>query len=180
MGLTLPGIDMDVVEKTLHTNYHGTLTAALTFLPLLRPHGRLVNVASMSGHLTNYGSSIKSRFLAAESHNEITQLMHEYVDAAKAGEEKQRGWKTAAYAVSKAGIIGMTRTLAMELEADAESKKRSLLVNSCCPGYVRTDMTRGGGPKSPDQGAVTPVMLALADIGGRSGGFWQDEREIEW
>ena len=58
--------------------------------------------------------------------------------------------------------------------------KKDVLVNVCCPGYVRTEMTRGGGHKTPDEGAQTPVMLAIGDIGGRSGGFWQHEKEIEW
>lgn len=40
-------------------------------------------------------------------------------------------------------------------------------------------MTRGGGSKSPDQGAQTPVMLALADIGGKTGLFWKDEEPQE-
>lgn len=41
-------------------------------------------------------------------------------------------------------------------------------------------MTRGGGTKTPDEGAQTPVMLGLHDIGGKTGGFWQSEKEIEW
>lgn len=41
-------------------------------------------------------------------------------------------------------------------------------------------MTRGGGTKTPDEGAQTPVMLALNDIGGKTGGFWQSEKQIEW
>ena len=82
----------------------------------------------------------------------------------------------AAYAVSKAGVIGMTRTIAME----AQQKGSTVLLNSCCPGYVQTDMTRGGGVKTPDQGAQTPVMLALHDIGGKSGLFFQHEKVIEW
>ncbi|CAJ2503308.1 Uu.00g107020.m01.CDS01 [Anthostomella pinea] len=62
-----------------------------------------------------------------------------------------------------------------------EAKRdRGVLVNACCPGWVKTDMTRGGGAKTPDQGAQTPVMLALHDIGGKTGGFWQNEKEIEW
>ena len=40
-------------------------------------------------------------------------------------------------------------------------------------------MTRGGGSKSPDQGAQTPVMLALFDLGGKTGLFWKDEKVIE-
>ena len=41
-------------------------------------------------------------------------------------------------------------------------------------------MTRGGGYKTPDQGAQTPVMLALEDIQGRTGLFWQEEKELKW
>jgi carbonyl reductase 1 len=39
-------------------------------------------------------------------------------------------------------------------------------------------MSRGYGSKTPDQGAQTPVMLALADLGGKTGLFWQDEKVI--
>lgn len=46
--------------------------------------------------------------------------------------------------------------------------------------YVNTDMTKGRGTKTPDQGAKTPVMLALDDIGGRTGDFWRDERVSQW
>lgn len=47
-------------------------------------------------------------------------------------------------------------------------------------GYVVTDMTKGGGSKTPDQGAQTPVMLAIGDIQNRTGLFWQHEQPIEW
>ena len=36
------------------------------------------------------------------------------------------------------------------------------------------------GYDSVDEGARTPVMLALADIGGKAGAFWQGEKEIQW
>jgi hypothetical protein len=37
-------------------------------------------------------------------------------------------------------------------------------------------MTRGRGTKTPDEGAMTPVMLAVGDIGGKTGEFWQNEK----
>jgi NAD(P)-dependent dehydrogenase (short-subunit alcohol dehydrogenase family) len=40
------------------------------------------------------------------------------------------------YAVSKAGLVGMTRTLALELAADG------IRVNCVCPGYIDTPMIR--------------------------------------
>jgi carbonyl reductase 1 len=41
-------------------------------------------------------------------------------------------------------------------------------------------VTRGGGFKTPDQGAKTPVLLALGDIKEQSGLFWQSEKVLQW
>lgn len=133
----------------------------------------------MSGHLSKYSSSIRSAFLSAASAHDlpgITALMEQFTTAVEQGREKEAGFPSAAYAVSKAGEIGMTKVFA-GLEGE---RGRGVLVNACCPGYVKTDMTRGGGVKSVDEGARTPVLLALGEFGGGSGGFWQGEREIEW
>lgn len=133
----------------------------------------------MSGHLSKYSPSIRAAFLSAASNHDlpgITSLMEHFTTAVAQGQEKEAGFPSAAYAVSKAGEIGMTKVFA-GLEAE---RGRGVLVNACCPGYVKTDMTRGGGVKSVDEGARTPVLLALGEFGGGSGGFWQGEREIEW
>jgi carbonyl reductase 1 len=130
----------------------------------------------MSGHLNKYSDDVRNRFLAAKTEKDITGIMKDFISAVEAGNEKEAGYPSAAYAVSKAGLIGGTKALAR-----AEQEKGSkLLVNACCPGYVNTDMTKGNGTKSPDEGAQTPVMLALADIKGTTGGFWQNEKPIEW
>lgn len=78
--------------------------------------------------------------------------------------------------MSKSGVTGMTRAVAKKHREEGGE----VLVNSCCPGFVNTDMTKGRGNKSVDQGALTPVVLALGDIKGASGEFWQHERAIEW
>jgi hypothetical protein len=44
-------------------------------------------------------------------------------------------------------------------------------------GYVRTDMTNPNAPLSPEQGAKTPVYLALLPQGGATGGFFADQRQ---
>jgi 3-oxoacyl-[acyl-carrier protein] reductase len=44
------------------------------------------------------------------------------------------------YAAAKAGLIGATRSLAMELA------KRNITVNAVAPGLIETDMTRGAAP----------------------------------
>lgn len=102
--------------------------------------------------------------------------MESFTEAVKQGNEHQQGWPSAAYAVSKCGVIGMTRAIARE----EKERGSTVLVNSCCPGFVSTDMTKGRGVKSVDEGAQTPVLLALGDIDGVGGEFWQHEKVIEW
>ncbi|KAK5125591.1 hypothetical protein LTR85_011865 [Meristemomyces frigidus] len=177
-GIAMQGFDANVVKDTIHTNYYGTLEATQDLLPHIRNGGRLVNVSSMAGKLNKYSDDIRNAFLQAAKTDvsACTALMEKFKDAVADGKEKEAGFPSAAYAVSKAGETAFTKAIAME----EEKRNRRVLVNACCPGYVKTDMTKGGGAKTPDQGAQTPVMLALQDIGGRTGGFWQSEREIEW
>ncbi|GAB7348934.1 hypothetical protein MBLNU459_g7620t1 [Dothideomycetes sp. NU459] len=177
-GIAMDGFDNNVVEKTLHTNYHGTLEATKTLLPIIRPGGRLVNVTSMSGKLNKYSPELRKAFISASETSvpACTELMEAFKSAVAQGNEKDQGWPSAAYAVSKAGATACTKAIALE----EEKKGRGVLVNACCPGYVKTDMTRGGGVKTVDEGARTPVLLGLGDFGGSTGGFWQSEKIIEW
>jgi len=177
-GIAMQGFDANVVKQTLHTNYYGTLQATQSLLPHIKQNGRMVNVTSMAGRLTGYSDEIRNSFIKASQTGvpECSALMEQFTKAVDEGKEKELGWKSAAYAVSKAGATAMTKALAME-----ESKKgRGVLLNACCPGYVKTDMTRGGGAKTPDEGAQTPVMLALGDVQGKTGEFWQNEKILEW
>lgn len=172
-GLT--GADDNVVKTTLGVNYYDTLEATRAWIPLIKPGGRIVNVASSSGYLRSYSPSIRDRFLAAESIADVTKLMEEFTAAVAKGTHEQDGWPSAAYAVSKAGLIGQTRALARELAAESD-----VVINCCHPGWVQTDMTKGKGTKTPDQGAQTPVLLAIGDIGNKSGRLWSDEKEVDW
>ena len=102
--------------------------------------------------------------------------MEAFKSSVNNGTVQQDGWPSSAYMVSKAGVTGMTKVIARE-ELERGGKR---LINACCPGYVDTDMTKGRGVKTQDQGAQTPVLLALGDLHGKTGGFWQEEREVQW
>jgi carbonyl reductase 1 len=146
------------------------------FLEALKPSGRIVNVASTSGALSKYSPAVRGRFLDARTEDDVTSIMKDFAAAVEQGREKDAGFPSAAYAVSKAGCIGGTKALARK-ESESGGKR---LINACCPGYVNTDMTKGNGTKTPDEGAQTPVLLAIQDIGGKTGEFWRDERVVEW
>jgi NAD(P)-dependent dehydrogenase (short-subunit alcohol dehydrogenase family) len=79
-----------------------------------------------------------------------------------------------AYRASKTALNAVTRIFADEL------KGSNVLINSCCPGWVRTDM---GGPQATrdlPEGADTIVWLATLPDGGPSGGFFRDRQPIAW
>ncbi|MGZ5420303.1 MAG: SDR family oxidoreductase [Solirubrobacterales bacterium] len=78
----------------------------------------------------------------------------------------------AAYRVSKTGLNALTRTLA--------SDERGILVNTMCPGWVRTDMGGAGASRSVEKGAETAVWLATLPDDGPSGGFFRDRKPIPW
>jgi NAD(P)-dependent dehydrogenase (short-subunit alcohol dehydrogenase family) len=55
-----------------------------------------------------------------------------------------------------------------------------VLVNACCPGWVRTAM---GGPSADltaEQGADTPLWLATLPDGGPTGGFFSGREPTPW
>lgn len=135
-----------------------------------------MNVSSTASKLGKYSDPIRKRFLEGTEVSEFTKLMEEFKEAVRAGDQNAQGWPSAAYAVSKSGVTGFTRAIAMR-EKDKGSK---VLINSCCPGFVVTSMTRGGGNKTADEGAQTPVLLAIGDIQEQTGLFWRHEEPIDW
>jgi NAD(P)-dependent dehydrogenase (short-subunit alcohol dehydrogenase family) len=79
-----------------------------------------------------------------------------------------------AYRLSKALLNGITVLLAKELRGTR------ILVNSACPGWVRTRLGGEQAPLMPAQGAVTPVWLATLPDDGPTGGFFREKRPIPW
>lgn len=190
-GVAMKGFDANVVKTTLATNYDGTKHVRLTrreataradtrtqmceqFLPLLHPdHGRVVNVSSTLGKLGTLGSNLAARFRAANTVADVDALMAEFARDVEQGVHTAKGWPSAAYAVSKMGVIGLTRALSSQ-------HRGNVLINACCPGWVKTDMTGRAGMLTPKQGAQTPVFLTLADVGGKTGVFWANKQESAW
>lgn len=84
-------------------------------------------------------------------------------------------WSNApAYGVSKAAVNMLTVQLAKELLGSG------VLVNACCPGWVRTRMGGADAERSVEQGADTPVWLATLPADGPTGGFFGEREPLEW
>lgn len=79
-----------------------------------------------------------------------------------------------AYRISKTALNALTRILSEEL------LEENILVNSMCPGWVRTDM---GGPEATrtvEEGADTALWLATLPDDGPRGTFFRDRTERPW
>jgi NAD(P)-dependent dehydrogenase (short-subunit alcohol dehydrogenase family) len=79
-----------------------------------------------------------------------------------------------AYNVSKAAMNAMTRVLAADL------RSQGILVNSVCPGWVRTDMGGQGATRSVEEGAASVLWAARLGPEGPTGGFFRDGRPVPW
>jgi len=133
-------VDLDDVRDLLETNLFGAWRLTQVALPLMRrnDYGRIVNLSSGMGQLSDMGGHAP------------------------------------AYRVSKTGLNALTRMLTTELGNE------NFLMNSCCPGWVRTDMGGPGARRSVEQGAETPVWLATLPDDGPRGGFFRDRESIPW
>ena len=133
-------VDLDDVRDTLETNLFGAWKLTQAALPLIRRngYGRIVNLSSGMGQLSEMGGHAP------------------------------------AYRVSKTGLNALTRMLTAELDGE------NILVNSCCPGWVRTDMGGPNATRSLEEGGDTPYWLATLPDDGPRGGFFRNRKPIPW
>jgi carbonyl reductase 1 len=164
------------VLQTIAVNFWGALHTTDAFLPLLHTHGRIVMVSSGWGDRQQLGKRLAGRFRGPLDRAELVALLREFETAVKQGVAGSLGFPEHAYAMSKIAMNALTEVLHRELLTD----ERKLLVNGCCPGWVRTDMGGNDADRSVEEGADTPVWLAQLPEGGPSGCFFRDREPSVW
>jgi NAD(P)-dependent dehydrogenase (short-subunit alcohol dehydrogenase family) len=132
--------NLEDIHKAMTTNVYGPLMLCQRIAPLMKKnnYGRIVNMSSGMGQLTDMNGGFP------------------------------------AYRISKTTINALTRILSDELRGT------NILVNSMCPGWVKTDMGGAGATRSVEEGADTAVWLATLPDGGPSGKFFRDRKQIAW
>ncbi|RXN32140.1 carbonyl reductase [NADPH] 1-like protein [Labeo rohita] len=170
-------------DVTLKTNFFATRDMCNVFLPLIKPGGRIVNVSSVMGSvaLSRCSPELQARFRSDDiTEEELVGLMERFVRETQEGVHAERGWPSTAYGVSKTGLTTLTRIMARNLSKERPGD--GILCNACCPGWVRTDMAGPNATKSPDEGAITPVYLALLPAGAKEphGQFVSEKKVQPW
>lgn len=102
--------------------------------------------------------TLKSQFLKENlSKTQIFDLANEFIQSVKDNTFEVKGWPKWGYAISK--LLLNVYVLNFEFNYTEIIKKNKIQVYSCCPGYVKTDMSSHKGELSIDEGALTPVFL---------------------
>ncbi|XP_052194870.1 (+)-neomenthol dehydrogenase-like isoform X1 [Diospyros lotus] len=165
----------DLAKVCLETNYYGAKRTTEALIPLLQlsDSARIVNVSSSSGKLKFVPNEwAKGVFLDDESLSEerIDEVLSKFLNDFKEGEIEAKGWPPflSAYALSKAAMNASTRILA--------KRHPNFIVNSVCPGYVKTDMNCQDGILTVEEGSQNIVRLALLPNEGPSGLFFSQKQ----
>ncbi|MBX9879847.1 MAG: SDR family oxidoreductase [Candidatus Obscuribacterales bacterium] len=82
------------------------------------------------------------------------------------------GWP--AYRVSKTALNSLTAILAYEV------KDTNILINSVCPGWVKTEMGGPNATRNVEEGVDTMVYLATLPDNGPRGKLLRDRQIIAW
>lgn len=79
-----------------------------------------------------------------------------------------------AYRASKTALNAVTRVFAHEC------KGKNILINSVCPGWVKTDMGGTNATRTLPEGVASIVWAAELKDGGPQGGFFRDGHSLSW
>lgn len=81
--------------------------------------------------------------------------------------------------MSKVSLIAAT---IIQQRSFDQNPNRDIIVNACCPGYIKTDMTLNRGAGTAEQGADTPIYLATLGPNVKSprGEFVAEKKIVPW
>ncbi len=126
----------------IEANSHGSLRVMTAFLPLLRPDGHMIIVASALGLLEYLPEHLRDAF-NTRTHGaaEINAAIDGYVDAVETGRAAELGWPEWVNIPSKVAQVAVTRAFAREARETAQLPAGAT-INAACPGVTLTDATR--------------------------------------
>ncbi|CAD6250387.1 unnamed protein product [Miscanthus lutarioriparius] len=165
-GVSFNEMDTNSVEHAetvLRTNFYGAKMLTEALLPLFRRSpttSRILNISSQLGLLNKVKDPQLRRMLldeAALTEGNIEGMASRFLAQVADGTWRGRGWPEVwtDYAVSKLALNAYSRLLASRLAG------RGVSVNCFCPGFTRTDMTRGLGKRTAEEAGRVAAGLAL-------------------
>ena len=154
INLEFPGETsiLEVSPETIAKSFQTNFYAPLLLIQMVIPLMRKANY----GRIVNMSSTLGSLGDASNSNSVFAPV------------------QTPAYRISKTGLNSLTVLFAKEL------KGTNILINSACPGWVKTDMGTDAAPLTIEEGVDTPVWLATLPDDGFNGGFFNERQLSPW
>ena len=183
---------LELTKTQIAVNYTAPLLMTAGLSTVLAPGARVVNVTgglaypAMVFAKAKDGSAaaeIRERWKSARSPAEVATLVNEYtaiVEADPSGANAAKhGWPVQEhYGIAKLALMACSATAAANVPMFRDN---GVTVNTMCPGFCKTDMTKGKGKFTPAQGADTMVWLATsADVAGVSGKHFSQRKAVDW
>ncbi|MBX7219365.1 MAG: SDR family oxidoreductase [Blastocatellia bacterium] len=147
---TILELHLDTLEQAMASNVYGPFLLMQGVIPLMKRNGY--------GRIVNISSGLGSLAETANPDSPYATV------------------NAPAYRITKTALNALT----VSFSRDPEIKGQNILVNSCCPGWVKTVMGGEAAPLTVDQGAITPVWLATLPDDGPTGGFFREKQPIAW
>ena len=171
---------LSTAKDTVDLNLYAVINVTEAFLPLIDDEGRIVMISSAAGpnYVSKCSEEIQKMFVnknvtfAEIEKNVVEPFLSVKADTSLSESDMtaallKKGLNDQAYGVSKAGLNAYTMEKART--------HQNILINSCTPGFIETDLTkpfaaRSGktgqemGMKSTDDGAKAGVYLMMNDL----------------
>ncbi|KAF3930851.1 hypothetical protein ABW19_dt0203239 [Dactylella cylindrospora] len=171
------GFGENPAKDIMDVNYWGTKHLTEALIPLIKHDGtgRIVILGSRVGNLNDFSTELSTQFRDKNlTFEQLDGLVNRFLTEHEAGINKE-DWPSepwVPYKVSKVFDTALTRIFARE--------NPDILINSVCPGWVKTDLGGQNAPGTAEEGSGTPVFVALEDLKGVTGEFWGEEKVISW
>lgn len=160
-------------ELSILTNFQGSVSMCKLFLPIMRPHGRIVLLSSDLGLLSSLDSDLRQSVnLESLTLYDLEQMTVKYLAAVKAGVWSKYGWPDRI--LEAVGVFQniLAYIIARDLRND---QRRNILVNAGCPGITATEAMKtyldekgclgNTVARQPEEAAEDIAWLALLPSG---------------
>ncbi|XP_023942159.2 carbonyl reductase [NADPH] 1-like [Bicyclus anynana] len=168
-------------KRVIDNNYRSIFYLKELIYPLIKNNGRVINISSDCGHLSNIRNEYWIKRLSKPDLTEadVNEFVEWYLESVKNGtyncDDIADEGTIPSYRVTKVALAALTMVHQRELES------KNISVNLIQPGLVRTDLTHGVGFFSVDEAVETPLYLALDAPPTLKGAYvWYDKKVIDW
>ncbi len=154
----------DQIDDQVEVSNHATSSILTSFLPILRPGGTLLVVASALGTLGQLPEPVRSRFRDPMTLEQVDAVVENWRADVLDGTAEDEGWPHWLNIPSKVAQVAAVRAVTRE-RRDVDLAA-GILVASVCPGLIDTGASRPwfqdmSSAQTPEHAAAAVLDLAL-------------------